>query len=204
VQPEVNPHAGQEKIDPARIVTVPEQKIVVADFPADGLVLDIGGGGEGIVGRLKGTQVVAIDLYSWGLNRTPPGPLKLVMDATDLKFLDGSFGAATSFFTLMYMKPEQQARAMQEAFRVLRPGGRMRVWDVELPVSHAPGKDLVVFRFRFVLPSETVTTGYGTAFPHRPLDLAWYRKLAESSGFVVEEAATEGGTFRLVLRKPGA
>src|SRR5450759_5315691 len=86
---EQNPHEASEKIDPARVFTYEQQELQVPDFPAaNGWILDIGGGGEGIIGRIKGSQVVAIDLYSWGMNRTPRGPLKLVMDATDLKFLD--------------------------------------------------------------------------------------------------------------------
>src|SRR4051812_22495592 len=121
--PNTNPHDGP-KIDPARIYTYEKQELKLPDFPAEGFILDIGGGGEGVIGRMKGSQVVAIDLYAWGMKKTPPGPLKLVMEATDLKFLDGSFGAVTSFFTLMYMQPEQQDKALREAFRVLKPGGR--------------------------------------------------------------------------------
>src|SRR5690242_15141575 len=67
---EKNPHEGQDKIDPARVYTFEKQELDVADFPAEGWILDLGGGGEGIIGRLKGSQVVAIDLYSWGLRRT--------------------------------------------------------------------------------------------------------------------------------------
>jgi ubiquinone/menaquinone biosynthesis C-methylase UbiE len=156
-----------------------------------------------VIGRLKGSQVVAIDLFSWGLRRTPPGPLKLVMDATELKFLDESFGAVTSFFTLMYMTPEQQEKAMREAFRVLQPGGRMRIWDVELPVSPDPKKDVVMYPFSFRLPKETVETGYGTFFPKQPMNLEYYSRMAQAAGFAVEERQVVGRTFRLVLqRKP--
>ena len=198
---EQNPHEGQEKIDPARIYHFEKQDLVVADFPAEGWILDIGGGGEGIIGRLKGSQVVAIDLYSWGLRRTPPGPLKLVMDATDLKFLDESFGAVTSFFTLMYMTPEQQEKSMHEAYRVLKRGGVMRIWDVQLPVSPDPKKDLVVYPFLFRLPHENVETGYGTNFPKRPMDVAYYTHMGQAAGFAVEEREVVGRAFRLVLRK---
>ena len=198
---EKNSHEGQEKIDPARFYRFEKQELALEDFPAEGWILDIGGGGEGVIGRLKGSQVVAIDLYSWGMRRTPPGPLKLVMDATDLKFLDESFGTVTSFFTLMYMTPEQQEKAMREAYRVLKPGGRMRVWDVELPVASDSKKDLAMYPFVFKLPRETVETGYGTNFPKQPLDLAYYCRIAQAAGFVVEEKRVEGRTLRLVLRK---
>lgn len=72
------------------------QDIVVEDFSTDGLILDIGGGGEGIIGRMKTTRDVAIDISRGELANAPVGPLKVVMDATDLKFLDGSFPTATS------------------------------------------------------------------------------------------------------------
>jgi SAM-dependent methyltransferase len=198
---EINPHEGQEKIDPARVYTYDKQELALPDFPAEGWILDIGGGGEGVIGRLKGSQVVAIDLYSWGLRRTPAGPLKIVMDATDLKFLDNSFATVTSFFTLMYMSPEQQDKAIREAFRVLKPGGKMRIWDVELPRSPEPTKDIALYPFVFRLPRETVETGYGTLFPKRPMSLAYYRGLAESAGFVPQETEVVGRTFRLVLEK---
>jgi SAM-dependent methyltransferase len=199
--PAKNPHAGQEKIDPARMHTYDKQEFAVPDFPAEGWILDIGGGGEGIIGRLKGSQVVAIDLYAWGMARTPPGPLKLVMDATDLKFLDGSFGTVTSFFTLMYMEPGQQAKAVREAYRVLKPGGRMMIWDVELPVSPDPKQDLAIFPFVCRLPKERIETGYGTPFPKSPLDIAHYVRLGQSAGFTVHEKASEGRVFRLILAK---
>lgn len=199
---EPNPHEGQDKIDPARMFIYERQDYPVRDFTSDGWILDIGGGGEGIIGRLKGSQVVAIDLFAWGMKRTPPGPLKLVMDATDLKFLDASFGTVTSFFTLMYMKPEQQRKAIEEAYRVLKPGGRLRIWDAQIPVSPDPKKDLAIYKFRFLVGGETIETGYGTDFPRAPMDLPYYESLAKNAGFAVEERAPEGNTFRLVLRKP--
>ncbi len=197
-----NPHQNQEKIDPARVYTYPAQDLPVADFPASGWILDIGGGGEGVIGRMKGSQVVAIDLFAWGMRRTPPGPLKLVMDATELKFLDETFETVTSFFTLMYMNPEQQRKAVCEAYRVLKPGGLMRIWDVQLPVTPDPKKDLAVFPFKFRLPAATVETGYGTPFPKEPMDLDYYVRLGRAAGFTAGESEITGRTFRLVLRKP--
>ncbi|NIV37241.1 MAG: hypothetical protein GWN58_49800, partial [Anaerolineae bacterium] len=52
------------------------QTVQVQDFESTGFILDIGGGGEGIIGLLKGRDVIAIDLRAEELEEAPPGPLK--------------------------------------------------------------------------------------------------------------------------------
>lgn len=51
-----------------------------------GSVLDIGGGGEGIIGRLYGKNVTAIDIRQEELDEAPEGPTKLCMDAAIWSF----------------------------------------------------------------------------------------------------------------------
>lgn len=180
------------------------QNLAVEDFDASGYVLDIGGGGEGIIGRMKPRQTVAIDLFKNELLESPPGPLKIIMDATDLKFLDGSFETATAFFSLMYMKPEVQKKVFAETHRVLAPGGRWLIWDAIIPTALDPGTKGPVFRFTFRLPKEEVRTGYGTIWPERPMDADHYRALAAAAGFRVATLKEQGGGFRtlfLELRK---
>jgi ubiquinone/menaquinone biosynthesis C-methylase UbiE len=135
------------------------QDFVVADFQAAGYVLDIGGGGEGIIGQMKPRQVIAIDLSKRELEEAPAGPLKIVMDATDLKFLDTTFDTATAFFSLMYMRPDVQQRVFAEAFRVLTRGGRWLIWDAVIPRALEADTRGPVFRFRFQLPGKVVQTG---------------------------------------------
>jgi len=45
--------------------------------------LDIGGGGEGVIGQMKGKQVIAIDPNRRELEEAADGPLKIVMDARE-------------------------------------------------------------------------------------------------------------------------
>jgi SAM-dependent methyltransferase len=172
------------------------QDFVVEEFDAAGYILDIGGGGEGIIGRMKPRQVVAIDLYQRELLESPAGPLKIFMDATDLKFLDASFDTVTAFFSLMYMKPEIQKKVLVEGYRVLKPGGRWLIWDAVIPTTLEKDTQGVVFRFTFKLPNETVQTGYGTFWPDRPLDVAYYTALAQQTGFRVVTAREQSGTFQ--------
>jgi ubiquinone/menaquinone biosynthesis C-methylase UbiE len=181
------------------------QDFVVNDFEARGYILDIGGGGEGIIGQMKPTQVIAVDLSKRELEEAPPGPLKIVMDATDLKFLDNSFETATAFFSLMYMRPEIQQRVFAEVFRVLTRGGRWIIWDAVIPRALEGGTRGPVFRFRFQLPGKVVNTGYGTFWPEAPMDLDYYKRLARETGFEIAKAEQQAGAFQTVtleLRKP--
>ena len=181
------------------------QDFVVDDFQAASHILDIGGGGEGIIGQMKPPQVIAIDLSKRELEEAPPGPLKIVMDATDLKFLDASFDTVTAFFSLMYMRPEIQKKAFAEAFRVPSPGGRWMVWDAAIPLALEKDTRGPVFRFRFHLPGKVVETGYGTLWPEKPMDLDYYKTLAREAGFRIIRAAQQPGVFQtltLELQKP--
>ncbi len=187
---------------PERIHRYEPQNITLEDFAAEGYVLDIGGGGEGIIGQLKPSQVVAIDISARELLGAPAGPLKIVMDATDLKFLDGTFNTATSFFTLMYMNPETQERAVREIYRVLAPGGRFLVWDVLLPARFDPVKDIAAFPMKVTLRGREISTGYGTFFPKVPHDLAYFVDLATRTGFEIAAKRESGRTFFMELRKP--
>ncbi len=181
------------------------QDFTVAGFQAAGYILDIGGGGEGIIGQMKPAQVIAIDLSKQELEEAPAGPLKIVMDATDLKFLDASFDTATAFFSLMYMRPDVQRRVFAEVFRVLNRGGRWLVWDAVIPRTLENDTRGPVFRFRFHLPGKVVQTGYGTLWPDQPMDLDHYKRLARETGFEIARAEQQAGAFQtltLQLRKP--
>ena len=94
-----------------------------------GRILDVGGGGEGVIGRLYPKQVVAIDNDADELYEAPGDFERLLMDATEMTFPDASFDAATFFYSLMFMTAGEQRAALAEAARVLRPGGRLCVWD---------------------------------------------------------------------------
>jgi hypothetical protein len=91
---------------PERVFHFERQQVRIQEFDVSGPILDLGGGGEGIIGRLKGNQVVAIDISRRELEESPEGPLKIIMDATDLKFLDASFNLVTAYFTMMYIPGE--------------------------------------------------------------------------------------------------
>ena len=113
-----------------RFFFLEKQDVMVNDFNASRFILDVGGGGEGVIGQLKGKQVVAIDPNRRELEEAADGPLKIVMDAGNMMFLDDAFEVVTSFFTLMYIKGSEHKKIFEEAYRVLESKGRLLIWDV--------------------------------------------------------------------------
>lgn len=123
-----------------------------------GKILDIGGGGEGIIGRLYTSQVIAIDNCQIELDEAPEGFEKVLMDATNLEFRDNSFDHVTSFFTLMFMSSEDQRRTLLEAKRVLKKGGELHIWDCDI-ISAYP--EPFCINVVVQLPDDCVSTTYG-------------------------------------------
>lgn len=123
-----------------------------------GNILDIGGGGEGIIGRLYREQVTAIDNRQEELDEAPNVCKKVLMDATELKYEANSFDNVTFFFTLMFMQEEEQRKAIGEATRVLKSGGEIHIWDCNIASAYPVPfcVDVVV-----QMPHETINTTYG-------------------------------------------
>ena len=76
-----------------------------------GSILDIGGGGEGIIGRLYGRQVTAIDNRREELDEALEGFEKVLMDACEMSFASASFDHVTFFYTMMFIAKDKQRRA---------------------------------------------------------------------------------------------
>jgi len=193
--------SAQDRPKPEQMFVNDKLEVVVPDFPAQGLILDIGGGGEGVIAQLKRTQVVAIDLSKRELEDAPGEPLiKIVMDARDLKFLDTTFSTATVFFTFMYIDPADHAKVFQEIHRVLAPGGRLLVWDAIFPKKTDSRQTTVIFPLHIKLPKAEINTGYGVKFIEEQ-GIAHFVELAKSAGFDVVDQKGEKGWFHLELKK---
>ncbi|MEJ2708877.1 MAG: methyltransferase domain-containing protein [Anaerolineales bacterium] len=188
-----------------RVYFFDRQEIVVPDFPAQGRILDIGGGGEGVIGLLKGLQAVAIDLNQSELQEAPEGASKVVMDARQLGFPADSFGAATAFFALMYLDSRETIQQVfAETFRTLTPGGRFLIWDLQVQERQDVPQDIYAIRLSIQVAGKRVETGYGQLWPRRPRNAALYTDLAKASGFALDDQWQDGRVFFLRLRKPAA
>ena len=185
---------------------IEKQEISLKDLKIEDRILDLGGGGEGIIGKIFGEKVVAIDPSKRELEEAAEGPLKIVMDGTSLKFLDKSFDNATSFFTFMFIPNSKHEEVISEIYRVLKPGGKFYVWDVEIPEfdeSLGLNKDntLYVVPILVNLGSEKIDTGYGTKWYLKPQSQNYFKSLCEKIGFKLILNVENGETFKLIFEK---
>jgi SAM-dependent methyltransferase len=191
------PHA----VSPGEIHNFKPQTVPLASIETEDLILDIGGS-EGVIGHLMGAQVVTIDVDEKGLSKRSTESLKIVMDARELTFVDGSFSTVTSFFSLLRFDASDQVRVVEEVYRVLEPGGRFHVWDAVFG-PRPEGKTIAMIPVAIRIKGEDIDAGYSRRWPAEVRDLDHYRKLAEAAGFVVLDVDEKASWFRFEFQKPG-
>ena len=174
------------------------RSIELIPIETEGLILDIGGGGQGIIGKLNGKQVVAIDKSERELEETQNEALKVVMDATALKFLSESFDVCTAFFTLMYIPKIKHLKVFKEAYRVLTDNGRFLLWDVTIPERVEDYKVFMV-RLKVRLPNEEVETGYGVKWQQQNID--YFKEIAQKAKFKITTEWRKGELLYLEMAK---
>ena len=180
----------------------PQEEWEIKDFESEGLILDIGGGGEGVIGQLKGKDVVVIDLQKEELLEAPEGPLKIIMDARELQFLDENFHTATAFFSLMYIrKREDQLKVFQEVWRVLDQGGVLHFWAVDISQKPDTDSKIYIVHLLYHIGDQITETGYGMPWPKDPRGVDHYRSLAVKAGFTESEIEKVGNTFSFRFMK---
>jgi ubiquinone/menaquinone biosynthesis C-methylase UbiE len=180
-----------------------KQVFTIGDFESSGYILDIGGGGEGIIGILKGKDVIAIDLKKEEFKEAADGPLKIIMDARELQFLDDTFNTVTAFFSLMYLKNRSDyEKVFNGVFRVLKSGGQFLIWEISVPQRFKDASDIYVVPLVVRVKDKEIETGYGQSWPDEKHDMGFYLDLAKRSGFDVIEQKENGKIIILQLKKP--
>jgi len=178
------------------IFFAPQQQITLLDPPKTEWTLDIGGGGEGTMARWIGPKVVAIDMSERELAEAPAGPLKMVGDGSDTPFLEGSFDLVTMFFVMMYVAPEKREKIWREAWRVLKPGGRVLMWGLRIP-PYDGVHDVYAFHLNIGHPKGEIETGYGTRWEGYEQDPDTHLGWARDAGFAIRRHESSDVIFHI-------
>jgi ubiquinone/menaquinone biosynthesis C-methylase UbiE len=200
-------HAKKEVIDEFEEEVIHENiyfselhNINLTKIQLNGRILDIGGGGEGVIGQFAGVHVIAIDPSERELKEAPGDCLKIIMNAKDLKFLDETFDTITVFFTMMYIPMSDHKQVFKEIYRVLKPKGETFLWDLKIPERPETEKEIYAIKLKVDIGDKKISTGYGTKWGKK-FDMEHYLDLGESVGFKVTEKEINGETFFIKFRK---
>lgn len=183
-----------------RMYVVENQKITIEREIIGQRILDIGGG-EGVIGLCYGNRVVAIDPRKDELEEAPEGPLKIVMDARELSFLENSFDAVTSFFTMLYIDNGDHEKVFKEIYRVLKDNGEFVLWDTTIPEYDEGMKDIFVIQLQISTPIKEIKTGYGVSRKDKAQDIEYFIKIGNTLGFEVVKEEVKDKIFKIIFRK---
>ena len=163
----------------------------------NGTILDIGGGGEAVIGQLYGKQVIAIDNRQEELDEAPGCCEKILMDATEMTFPNNSFDHVTSFYTLMIMCESDQLKTLREAARVVKQNGEIHIWDCNIDAAYP---DPFMTEVEVVLPDCKIKTTYGVGKMDAQ-SIHSIKSMCEKAGLTVETAEADGSRFYIKCRK---
>ena len=199
---DIEDFVGKEK--GIRIFFTHPLEIDLNDIDINGRILDIGGGGEGIIGQLKGNNVVSIDFRKSELEEALEAgdteSLKIIMDAKDLHFLDNTFDTITAFFSIMYIPKSDHKKIFKQIYRVLKQAGEFVIWDPIIPEKKDKNKELYVVLIEVQIKNKKVKTGYGTQW-NKEQDINYFINLVTNVGFKIVDQKVEKEYFFLKLQK---
>lgn len=159
-----------------------------------GSILDIGGGGEGVISSIYGKDVTAIDYRKDELDELQYDSLKLVMDASSMSFQDTSFQNVTSFYSLMFVDKKRHVQVIKECYRVLKIGGSFYIWDTEIK-SKTDEENPFLVDLDIDANGKKITTTFGIIKPNAEQCNNYFIQLCSNQGFELVSNDIEGQHF---------
>ena len=174
------------------------QEIIIKEIPS-GSIIDIGGGGEGVIAQFGGDRVTAIDKRQSEIDEAidkAPEAKWIVADALDLPFENEEFDNATAFFSGMYMSHKDKRKVIKEVYRVISSSGEFWIWDSKINTD----KEQFIITLTISLPEkEKFNTGYGTRITKQNEGI--YKEYLNEAGFSIEEIEVKKHWFFIKARK---
>jgi len=165
-------------------------------------VLDIGGGGEGVIGRMMpNNNLYIVDRSENELRDAEKKGVKgnlVVGDARKLKYSSNCFDAITIFFSLMYIKSFKNKRAViKESYRVLKKGGKMYIWGAIIPYPS------LIYWINLIIHSKKnkIETGYIVSGINNIQTYDLIKKIIEDVGFEIKKVLVDPYWFFFELEK---
>ncbi|MFQ5833974.1 MAG: class I SAM-dependent methyltransferase [Candidatus Thorarchaeota archaeon] len=182
------------------VFETPLQEIDLKSIEFKGLVIDIGGGGEGLVSRLEGERVCAVDVSLDRIREARihgPSAHWTVADGCSLCFRRDTFNVATLWFSLGYMRDWETKKAvLEEAHRVLRPNGILSI----LAANVVSQQDRFLFNAQFTFPDGSISQiSYGLV-GNQNQSLEAVAKTLENSGFALLGSSDNRHWFRITAK----
>jgi ubiquinone/menaquinone biosynthesis C-methylase UbiE len=161
----------------------PKQHILIGEIP-EGNILDIGGGGEGIIAQAGGARVTAIDKFMSEI-REARGKASdttwIVANATELPYQRSCFDNATAFFSCMYMSEDVKRKIFQETRRVLKNSAEFWIWDANM----TPKSKVFAIRIQVnIRGNRSIKTMYGVKAKNQSAERIF--GLLQDAGFAPE------------------
>lgn len=156
----------------------------------NGPILDIGGGGEGVISQRYPGQVIAIDKRKDELEEAPAIAVKIVMDASRMTFTDNCFDNITAFYSFMYILKSEHRNVVSEITRVLKPKGRFHLWDTEINEANPFLIDLDID-----IDESSLHTTYGVYKDDAFQDADYFKKIMRDFGLLLIVEHCSSGHF---------
>ncbi|MHA1926931.1 MAG: methyltransferase domain-containing protein [Candidatus Thorarchaeota archaeon] len=161
----------------------PVQKIELKYLPQEGLIIDIGGGGEGLVSRIEASRVCAVDI---NLDKIREAMIHgqvsqwILSDGRMLSAKNERFRVATLWFSLGYVRDwTAKAQVVSEVDRVLMQSGHISILGAKIACSEAR----FVLRAHLHFPDGSISQmSYGMSGGQKQ-DIETVAKLLQETGY---------------------
>ncbi|MDD3804310.1 MAG: class I SAM-dependent methyltransferase [bacterium] len=183
---------------------ITEIKINDIDFDKvdiKGKIIDIGGGGEGIVEKRFKKNVIAVDKSLRELTETENVSLKVASDGGALPFKDNSFDSAAFFFSMMYMPVSMRIRNLAEVNRVLKNNSSLHIFEPRVICRNYKPIHLIKVRMNVKTGGKRVNASYGSVFAKKSQNLSHFTKIGLLTGFSIEQVNDYREWFHIIFSK---